>query len=206
MPRLRAALPIPRFAAAAITLTLLAGVVPARVAGASAPRATPPSDWVSSMCTALSDWKDGLQSAVGDEQAALPAARRLHGSAQLRKAKQILQKLLRASVSESQKADKALHKLSAPDVANGSTILSTLLDGFDKALAGFQKARRAADSLSTTSKSAFTRQATRLGDNITALGRRVRAELDTIKGQDTSGAIATALSADPTCTSLSPTS
>ena len=184
-------------------LTSLAVVGGGSVAGGvSARRKVPPSQWVAGICSTLRDWNTSLQSAVSEERAALPAARKLHGNARVRKAKEILQKLVNESVTVTKKASKALRKVGQPDAANGVALADTVDNSFSRVLRGFEKAKHDADALPTNSESAFTKLAGRLGTQLTQLGQRARTDFASLRAHDTSGVIAAAIAADTSCDSF----
>jgi hypothetical protein len=185
-------------------LTSLVVVAGASGAGGNAmQRKVPPSKWVAGVCSTLGDWKDGLDGAVSEETKALPSVKKLHGTARVRKAKAIVQTLVRESVAITKKASKGLGKVGEPDVANGADLNAVLITGFSRILRGFEQAEHAAAALPTNSESAFNKQARRLGLQLSQLGQRARKDFATLRKRDTSGAVIAAIAVNSSCSSLS---
>jgi len=185
-------------------LTSLAVVAGSSAAGGiSMQRKVPPSDWVAAVCSKLGDWNGGLQGAVRRETNSLPSIQKLHGTARVRKAKEIVQTLVRESVAITKKASKGLGKVGEPDVANGAELNAVIITGFSRVLRGFEQAKRTAAALPTNSEAVFTKQARRLGLQINQLGQRARKDFATLRKRDTSGAVIAAIAANPSCGTFS---
>ncbi len=108
-----------------------------------------PTAYVKSVCTALGNWKNTIQSAaVALESSGASSASRAV-------AKQDYQKFVGSLVIATRRAASSLRAAGTPSVAHGSQIAGRLSSAFDRATRGLQKASRDIQAISTDNSGAF---------------------------------------------------
>lgn len=151
-----------------------------------------PSSYVKSVCVALGNWKNTIQSAgVALESSGATSATRSV-------AKEDYQRFVAALVTATHRAAVALRSAGAPAVARGEQIASRLTEAFDRATSGLRKASSQAQAIRTDSASSFQQDAN-------AVSAQIRSALGQIAsvspGQ--SEELRSAAAREPACQSLS---
>jgi hypothetical protein len=168
---------------------LVAAIVGTAVlAGCGGTRSVSPATYVKSVCAALGNWKNTIQSAgvalqsSGASSASRPVA------------KEDYQRFVAALVIATRRATRALKSAGAPTVAHGNQIAARLTRAFDRATGGLDKASAQAKRIRTDSPSAF-----QLGAS--AVSAEIKSALEEIArvtpGQDP--ALRKAASKEPAC-------
>jgi hypothetical protein len=168
---------------------LLAAVLGAAVlAGCGGSRTVSSAAYVKSVCVALGNWKNTIQSAAVALQSSGAS------SASRPVAKEDYQRFIAALVTATRRATSALRAAGAPSVAGGSKAAARLTRAFDSATRGLVKAGAQAKSISTDSAAAFQAGAT-------AVNTELRSALQQIgrvtPGQDP--ALRSAAAKEPAC-------
>ncbi len=124
----------------------MAGLLLAGCGGSSAVK---PSAYVKSLCTALGNWKNTIQSAgvALQSSGAAAAARPI--------AKADYQRFVTALVTATRKADGAVKSAGVPDVSGGKALANKLSGAFDTATQRLSQAEAHAKAISTDSAASF---------------------------------------------------
>ena len=119
------------------------------IAGCGGSSQVKPAAYVKSMCTALGNWKNTIQSAG----VALQSSGAANASRPVAKAD--YQRFVGALVTATQRAASAMHSAGAPDVAGGTQLANHLTTAFDTATHRLSQAESQAKSISTNSTTSF---------------------------------------------------
>lgn len=132
--------------AGAVAATALAAVLISACGGSSEVR---PSAYVKSVCQALDNWRNTIQSAgiALQSSGAATAARPV--------AKQDYQQFVGSLVTATRRATRHLKAAKTPDVPHGQQIAQRLTGAFDRATQGLARASKQAESIQTDSPSDF---------------------------------------------------
>lgn len=168
---------------------LLAALLGAAVlAGCGGSRSVSPAAYVKSVCVALGNWRNTIQSAAVALQSSGAS------SASRPVAKEDYQRFVAALVTATRRVTGTLRATGAPSVAHGGEIASRLTRAFDRATRGLVKASVQAKAIRTDSPTAF-----QLGAS--AVNTQLRAALQQI-GRVTPGedpALRRAAAKEPAC-------
>ncbi|MBV8429656.1 MAG: hypothetical protein JO244_00720 [Solirubrobacterales bacterium] len=137
----------PRARSFALTVVLAALLTSA--CGSSSSQQVKPAAYVKSMCTALGNWKDTIQSAG----AALQSSGAANASRPVAKAD--YQKFVSSLVTATGQAADDLRAAGTPAVSGGQQLASHLAQAFDTATQRLVKAENQAKAISTDSASSF---------------------------------------------------
>jgi hypothetical protein len=135
-----------RFTLATVVVALLAGAVLAGC-GSSGSSGVSPNAWIKSVCTAVVPFQKDV-SARG-------TALNFAGSTNVADVKQKLQSFMTAIVADSSHAVTQLQSAGTPNVPNGKTIATTLVNTFAQIKTAFTKAQSQVNGLPTNSPAAF---------------------------------------------------
>ncbi len=163
----------------------LAAVAIAACGGSSSVK---PSAYVRSVCVALGNWRNTIQSAGVALQSSGA------GSASRPVAKEDYQRFIASLVTATRRASSALHAAGSPSVSGGQQIASRLTQAFDRATAGLERASAQAATIRTDTATDF-----QLGAS--AVSTEIRSALQQI-GQVTPGQnqrLRAAAAREPTC-------
>lgn len=168
--------------------TVVAGVLLAGCGGSSAVK---PSAYVKSLCTALGDWKNTIQSAGVALQSSGAA------TAPRAAAKADYQKFVSALVTATRKADSAVRSAGVPDVAGGKQLQNRLSRAFDIATQRLSSAQAHAKTIPTDSATSFQAGAA-------AVTSQIRAALEAIAAvaPGRSAQLRQAAAKEPSCQAL----
>jgi hypothetical protein len=134
---------------ARLRLALAAVIMLVAIAGCGGSSSVKPEAYVKSVCVALGDWRNTIQSAA----AALQSSGASSASRQV--AKEDYQRFIGSLVTATQRAAASLHAAGAPSVTGGSQIAARLTRAFDTAAAGLQRAEAQAGKIPTDSAAHF---------------------------------------------------
>ncbi len=167
---------------AAVVLVVLA------VAGCGGSSGVTPTAYVHSMCAALGNWKNDIQTAGSKLQTSGA------GTASRPVAKQDYQRFVSALLNATQRATGALRSAGEPAVSGGKQIADSLANAFDGASRKLAQANTQAGTISTASASTFQLAAS-------AVTTEIRAALQGIASvkPSQSQALRTAAAKDPAC-------
>jgi hypothetical protein len=130
-------------AGAALAVLVVAGC------GGSSSSQVKPAAYVKSMCTAIGNWRNTIQSAGVALQASNPA------SAPRTAAKADYQRFVTALVSATQRATTDLRSAGVPAVSGGKQLANRLNAAFERATHGLARAETQAKAIRTDSTSTF---------------------------------------------------
>ena len=165
----------------------------------------PVEQWADSACGTLSDWDLTTQSEVVDAQSTLKKARRLKGTAQVKKVKQVMLKLLDKTLAESMTVESDLRGAGDPAVANGSDVERTLSDGFhDEIVTFFDSSRTKVNAVSTKDGAKALRKLLSVENQIPGQTEEVSTLLHDAIVFDTSHTVESALSSNTNCDVFQP--
>ncbi len=179
-------------ATSALVLVVAAGPAGAKTISAS--------DWAAGYCGALQDWQDTALSAHDLVEDVID-----NGVSSSSKAKSTRKKLVAAlddASQGSQDVADAVEELGAPKVANGAKISSTVSDGIGATAEVFAEASDDAAKFSTDPKK-FQKQVTTLKTQVDDGLDAAAEDLGKISELDTGARLDAALTAEPSCASLS---
>jgi hypothetical protein len=183
----------------AVTCCVLLALALSGVA-AGATRNAPPKQWVGVFCSSIYTWEHTVTKQTTNLKTTITNLKK-GGSVNLGAARtQLVAYLGRVVVS----TDTLLRKLKstgAPAVPNGSKLQAVLLKGIGHIRTAFANGQKAARSLSTSNRAAFSKGAENIGSAITAAGNQSQAVLSGLAKYD-SKALEDAFKADKTCAKL----
>jgi hypothetical protein len=167
---------------------LLAAVL---IAGCGGSSQVKPAAYVKSMCTALGNWKNTIQSAGVALQSSGAA------SASRPVAKADYQRFVASLVTATRRAATALHSAGNPDVPGGTQLGQHLVKAFDTASHRLNQAETQAKSISTDSTTSF-----QLGAS--SVTTEIKSALQAIAAVEPgkSAQLRQAAAKDPTCRAL----
>jgi hypothetical protein len=130
-------------------MLLLAVVLVALLIAGCGGSSVKPAAYVKSVCTALGDWKNTIQSAAValESSGAASASRSV--------AKQDYKRFVGSLVTATRRAARTLRAAGTPSVAHGQQIAARLSGAFTRATRGLQKASSDIQSIRTDSSSGF---------------------------------------------------
>jgi hypothetical protein len=142
------------------TLSLVAAIALAAVAGCGGSSSTKPTEYVRSVCVALGNWRNTIQSAgvALQSSGAATASRPV--------AKEDYQRFVASLVTATRRAGTALRAAGSPSVAGGQQIAGGLTQAFDRATSGLDRASAQAGKISTESATSFQLGATAVNSEI----------------------------------------
>jgi hypothetical protein len=161
------------------------------VAGCGGSAQVKPAAYVKSMCTALGNWKNTIQSAG----VALQSSGAANASRPVAKAD--YERFVGSLVTATQRAASAMHSAGAPDVPGGKQLATRLSQAFDTATNRLTKAESQAKAISTDSTTSF-----QLG--ATSVTTEIKSALEAIAAVSPgrSAQLRQAAANDPTCRAL----
>jgi hypothetical protein len=155
--------------AAGVRLALAAMVAAVAIAGCGGSSSVKPAAYVKSVCVALGNWRNTIQSAgVALQSSGASSAPRTA-------AKEDYQRFLSSLVTATQRASSALHAAGSPSVTGGQQIAARLTRAFDRATDGLKRASAQAAKIRTDSATDF-----QLG--ATAVSGEIKSSLEQIAG------------------------
>jgi hypothetical protein len=155
--------------AAAARLTLAAALLAVATAGCGGSSSVKPVEYVKSICVALGNWRNTIQSAGAALQSSGAA------SAPRPAAKEDYQQFVASLVTATERARSALHRAGAPSVTGGQQIAQRLTEAFDRATDGLKRASAQAGKIRTDSATDFENGAS-------AVSSELRSALEQIAG------------------------
>lgn len=135
-------------AAARLPIAAVIAVVAIASCGGSS-SSVKPAGYVKSVCVALSNWRNTIQSAGVALQSSGAA------SASRTVAKEDYQKFVASLVTATRRAGSALHAAGSPSVTGGQQIAARLTRAFDRAVSGLDRASAQAGKIRTDSATHF---------------------------------------------------
>jgi hypothetical protein len=124
----------------AVVVVGLAAPAAARQPAQATP--TPVDQWADSVCGTLDDWNQDIHSAALDADSPLKKARKLKGTTQTKKVKQVVLKLVDETLGSSMRTESDLRGAGEPAVANGADVERALADGFHEQVVIFLDSSR----------------------------------------------------------------
>lgn len=175
--------------AARVWLVLGAVITATAIAGCGGGSSSvKPAEYVKSVCVALGNWRNTIQSAGVALQSSGA------GSASRPVAKEDYQRFVASLATATRRAGSALHSAGSPSVSGGQHIAAQLTGAFDRAAAGLERASAAAGRIATDSAANFQRGTTAVNSQI----RSALAEIARVTpGQ--SGQLRAAAAKEPAC-------
>ena len=134
---------------ARLRLALAATTVLVAIAGCGGSSSVKPETYVKSVCVALGDWRNTIQSAAAALQSSGAS------SASRAVAKEDYQRFVGSLVTATKRAAASLHAAGSPAVSGGGRIATRLTRAFDNAATGLQRAEAQAGKIPTDSAAHF---------------------------------------------------
>ncbi|HEY2650284.1 MAG TPA: hypothetical protein VGI50_00070 [Solirubrobacteraceae bacterium] len=134
---------------ARVKMALAAVIAVVAIAGCGASSSVKPTAYVKSVCVALGDWRNTIQSAA----AALQSSGASSASRQV--AKEDYHRFVGSLVTATQRAAASLHAAGSPSVNGGARIATRLTRAFDTAAAALQHAEAQAGRIPTDTAAHF---------------------------------------------------
>lgn len=156
-----------------------------------------PSIWAPKFCDALSIFQQHLSSDGTQADAVLSG--NITG---LTQAKTTLATFMARAVKDTDTAISALRHAGTPSAANGSKIAAQFISGFENARTLFTSARTQAQHLPTKTLTGFENATKKVTADLNKGAEGLNAKFGNIQKLDTSGKVAAALQAEPTCAFL----
>lgn len=173
--------------AARVRLLLAAVLAAAAIAGCGG-SSVQPAQYVKSLCVALGNWRNTIQSAGVALQSSGA------GTASRPVRKEDYQRFVGSLVTATQRAGSALHAAGSPSISGGQQVAARLTGAFDRATGGLERASAQAGKIRTDSASDFQVDAS-------AVSSEIRSALEQIArvtpGQNQ--ALRTAAAKQPAC-------
>ncbi len=172
-------------------LALAAILAATLVAGCGGSSQVKPAAYVKSMCVALGNWRNTIQSAG----VALQSSGAANASRPVAKAD--YERFVSSLVTATQRAATALHRAGTPAVTDGKGISTRLVQAFNAASTRLQQAEAQAKAISTTSATSFQTGAR-------TVTTEIRSSLQAIAAvaPGRSAQLRKAAAQDPTCRAL----
>jgi hypothetical protein len=146
---------------ARVRLALAAVIAVVAIAGCGGGSSSvKPEAYVKSVCVALADWRNTIQSAA----AALQSSGASGASRAV--AKEDYQRFIGSLVAATQRAAASLHAAGSPSVTGGARIATRLTHAFDNAAAGLQRAETQAEHIPTDTAAHFQLGASAVSNEI----------------------------------------
>jgi hypothetical protein len=180
-------------------LSAVAGVVLFVVlaSGSAAAKTVPAAQWAPKFCVALSTFQQHLANDGKHAEAVLSG-----NITSLTQAKSTLAGFMAKAVKDADTVIAALKRAGTPDTTNGSKIAARFVQGFQAARRLYATARTDAQHLPTKTLVGFEASTKKLTSALTDGGRSLSASVNSVQTLDTSGKLARALQAEPTCAFL----
>lgn len=183
---------------------LIAGLVVAAALAASgcggggdgSSSGTPPGEYASSVCGAISNWQKELQASVSTMSADLSS------SSTPAEVKAKLVEFMDSAVTSTDKMVTTVKDAGRPDVDDGEKLQSDLVNGLTRAKDAFAQARDKAKTLPDNDQAAFQREATALGTTLTEQGSAIETTFKGLSTKYDSKDLNEAFDKDPACKSL----
>lgn len=165
--------------------------------GDAAAKTVPAGQWAPKFCAALSTFQQHLSNDGTQANAVLSG-----NISSLAEAKSTLVGFMAKAVKDADTVISALTRAGAPNTANGSKITARFIAGFETVRGLYVSARTAAQQLPTKTLAGFESSTKKLTSDLNKGNKSIVASFKSIKSLDTSGKVAVALQAEPTCAFL----
>jgi hypothetical protein len=178
-----------------LTVTLV--IATAALYAAPAGALTDPEQWGDTFCSETADWLTGAQQGA-DQLSAQADDPSLTAS----DAKTLIADYLETGVDATTAFGKAIKRVGAPDVKNGTKIQAAILAGIAGSgvlLAGLEKTAKA---MPTKPATAFQRSASKIGAKLSGFSSPFQKGLSKAESLDSSGELNTVLGTLPSCAEL----
>jgi hypothetical protein len=178
-------------------IAALVVLVVATASTSAAANTVPAGQWAPKFCGALSTFQQRLSSDGTQADAVLSG-----NITSMTQAKTTLATFMARAVKDTDTAIAALKHAGTPSAANGSKIAAQFMSGFENARTLFALARTKAQRLPTKTLAGFEGATKKVTGDLNKGAEGLNAKFGNIQTLDTSGKIAAALRAEPTCAFL----
>jgi hypothetical protein len=178
-------------------LATLAAILLVSTAASAGASTVTPGTWAPKFCGALSTFQQDLSSQGTQADAVLSG-----NITSLTQAKTTLATFMSRAVKDADTALTSLKKAGTPNVPNGSKIAGQFTSAFQNARSLFASAKTQAQRLPTKTLSGFESSTKKVTANLNKGAQGLTAKFANIQKLDTSGKVAAALQAEPTCAFL----
>jgi hypothetical protein len=187
-----------RFRSAVLAVACSALAISA-VLGASAAalpaRSVPPSRWVRSVCTSISDWQSTIQQGSNLTSS-------LQGATDISQVQAQVVSYLQSTVTASDQLVSNIRKAGTPAVKNGSKIANAFKNGFSQIRDTFATAANTTRNLDTSDPTQFANALTNVGTAIDNGSNAIKSTFSSIDTKYRPRALDRAFNREPACASL----